>query len=86
MQNISFKKNDLYPLFSFLLQTLLPKCIKIMERKRISTQDVIRSRVDPGKGNSIIFWMTVPRKEKREYMQLYYNTYYNITIIIQYMS
>ena len=54
------KKIDLYPIFSFLLQTLLPKCIKIMKRKRKSTQDVFRSRVDPGKGNSIIFWMTVP--------------------------
>jgi hypothetical protein len=51
------KRFDLYPIFSFLLQILLPKCIKIMERKRKS---VFRSRVDPGKGNSIIFWMTVP--------------------------
>jgi hypothetical protein len=53
-ENTSLKKIDLYPIFSFLLQTLLPKCIKIMKRKRKSTQDVFRSRVDPGKGNSII--------------------------------
>jgi hypothetical protein len=53
-----------------------------MERKRKSTRDVFRSRVDPGKGNSIIFWMTVPWKKKREYMQLYFNTYYNITIMM----